>query len=163
VSHPVERAHDAFCRYILPAGTEGFPGIREALRQSYKLPLPEDPDKADYDAGKHREAFLAFLKFLKGNLGGQTAVRTDAAWASQEVCLRGFADFALPDAVLRAETLERDLPDLSVRLGVTPPPVPVPAAVGRFALAEIYDQRIERAARAAYQRDYMMFGYGAWA
>ena len=30
------------------------------------------------------------------------------------------------------------------------------------ALADYYDADVEAAVRAAYQRDYMMFGFGAW-
>ena len=40
----------------------------------------------------------------------------------------------------------------------------VDAATERpYALAEIYDASLEAACRAAYQKDYMMFGYGPWA
>jgi hypothetical protein len=31
-----------------------------------------------------------------------------------------------------------------------------------FELANIYDSEIESAAQAAYQRDYMMFGFKSW-
>ncbi|MFV2002753.1 MAG: hypothetical protein ACC619_07195 [Paracoccaceae bacterium] len=31
-----------------------------------------------------------------------------------------------------------------------------------FELSEIYDAEVEAAVRSAYQRDYMMFGFGAW-
>jgi hypothetical protein len=78
-----------------------------------------------------------------------------AAWASQAVLVRALAEVAPPDAILRAETLAGDLARL--RPGAPPPP---PAEPGR--LAEIYDAEIEEAARAAYARDYLVFGYGAW-
>lgn len=162
VSHPVVRAHDAFCRFVLPIGPASFTGIRSALVRSYKVPLPEDPEDAGYGPEAHHAAFLAFLKFLKGNLSGQTALRVDGAWASLEASLRGLAAFAAPDAVLRGETLESDLPALVERFGVAAPAVPEAEPTGPFPLAEIYDAKIENAARAAYQRDYMMFGFGAW-
>ena len=162
VAHPVARAHDAFCRFILPVEDGGFTGIRRVLERSYDVPLPEDPGDETYDTWAHHKAFLAFLSFVKPNLAGQTSVRVDAAWASQEMTLRGLATFGLPDAVLRASDLKRDLPALASRLGVEAPPVPDSVDDHRYALADIYDPAIERAARAAYQRDYMMFGFGAW-
>jgi hypothetical protein len=162
VAHPLARAHDAFCRFILPTGTQAFTGIRDVLIRSYKLPLPDDPGDASYGAAEHHAAFLAFLKFLKGNLGGQTSVRIDSAWTSQENALKGLAGFAPLDAVLRADRLRDDLANLAQRIGIKAPDLPAPASPHPFALADIYDPTIERAARAAYQRDYMMFGFGAW-
>lgn len=162
VRHPVARAYEAFCRFILPTASQGFTGIRGVLEKSYKLPLPDDPTDPGYDLTAHRECFLSFLKFLKGNLGGQTAVRIDAAWASQENSVRGLASFGVPDAVLRGDTLERDLAQIADRFGVTTPAYPSNSTDERFPLTEVYDERIERAARSAYQRDYMMFGFGAW-
>lgn len=162
VAHPLKRAHDAFCRFILPTSPEGFSGIREVLARTYNVPLPDDPDDPEYGPDEHRAAFLKFLGFLKGNLGGQTSIRVDGAWASQEVCLRGFADFSTPDAVLRATRLEDELSLLARRLDLDPPDLQPVKSASRFSLDEIYDARLERAARAAYQRDYMMFGFGAW-
>ena len=162
VAHPVARAHEAFCRFILPTGPGAFSGIRTTLRRSYKVPLPDDPTDTGYDAAAHAAAVLAFLQFLRGNLSGQTAVRVDAAWASQTACLQGLAGFGVPDRVFRVETLGQDLGDLAARLGVDAPDVPEPDPGAPHALADIYNDRIERAARSAYQRDYMMFGYGPW-
>ena len=31
-----------------------------------------------------------------------------------------------------------------------------------YTLADIYDEEVEDAVRAAYQRDYMMFGFKPW-
>ncbi len=158
VAHPVQRAHTAFCRYIVATGPGAFTGIRSVLRRSYDVVLPDDPADAEYDAPAHQTAFLKFLKFLKSNLAGQTAVRLDSAWASQTACVAGMAGFGLPDAILRAETLGADLP----RLADPAPEVPALETGRPFALSEIYSDAIEAAARAAYQRDYMMFGYGPW-
>lgn len=163
VAHPVARAHAAFCRFILPRGDGAFTGIRSVLTRSYGVALPEDPEDPGYDGGAHRTAFLGFLKFLKANLAGQTAVRIDSAWASQSACVQGLAGFALPDAICRAETLARDLGDLAERVGAASAPEPEPDPATPFALEDIYDAMIERAVRSAYQRDYMMFGYGSWA
>jgi hypothetical protein len=82
-------------------------------------------------------------------------VRVPSAWASQSVLLAALGDVAPPDAVLRDETLARDL----ALLGASPRGLPEddPAS-----LAGICDPEIEQAARAAYPRDYVTFGYGAW-
>ena len=163
VTHPVVRAHRAFCRFILATDAGAFSGIRSVLMRSYGVPLPDDPSDPGYDPAAHGDAFLAFLKFLKGNLTGQTAVRVDAAWASQCEIVQGFAHFGMPDAVLRADRLSDDLPWLTARIGAEAPGFGGVALDDPYSLSDIYSDKIERAARAAYQRDYMMFGYGPWA
>lgn len=162
VRHPLARAHDSFCRYILSTGDDSYPVLREALAKTYGVPLPPEAPGADYGPDAHRAAFLAFLKFLKGNLSGQTSLRVDPAWASQEAVIQGFAQFALPDMVLRDETLVRDLAQLAEQAGLAAPALAETPEPGPVPLAEIYDEEIETAAREAYQRDYMMFGYRAW-
>lgn len=162
VTHPLERAHNAFCAHILKTGPDAFPEIRKALMKSYKVPLPEGGPKADYSVADHRAAFVGFLKFLKANLAGQTSLRIDASWASQTTIIQGMAEFAVPDIVIRAERLVDDLALVSAQVGrgkLVPmgeaPAHPVP-------LAQIYDGELEKMARDIYQRDYMMFGYRGW-
>ncbi|MEM9476780.1 MAG: nodulation protein NodH [Pseudomonadota bacterium] len=163
VSHPLARAHRAFCKFILPTEAPAFVGIRAALRDTYGIPLPEGPCDAAYKPAAHQAAFLGFLTFLKGNLNGQTSIRVDGAWATQTRLVQGMADFTLPDAILRDDELDKELPRLAGKIG--PLDVgPATAATERpYALAEIYDASLEAACRAAYQKDYMMFGYGPWA
>ena len=72
--------------------------------------------------------------------------------------LQHLAEVMVPDLVLRAESRAAELPSL-----VAGRPVPFGGLEDDTRLAEIYDSEIETAARAAYPRDYMMFGYGAWA
>ncbi|MBK5932917.1 sulfotransferase domain-containing protein [Rhodovulum imhoffii] len=160
VSHPLERAHRAFCDHILPTGPGTYPLIRGLLMRLHKVPLPEGDPGPDFDTAAHRTAFLGFLKFLKRNLGGQTNIRVDATWASQSEVLRGMAEIVLPDMILRAERLQEDLPALAAQVGLSVKPPPAQKA--GTSLADIYDEEIEAAARDAYQRDYMMFGYRAW-
>lgn len=162
--HPVARAHAAYCARILNTGPGSFTAIRNTLRKRYKLPLPETMPDLSYDKAAHRAAFSAFLDWLKSNLAGQTAIRIDAAWSSQAQVLQGFADFVLPDRVMREETLETELRDLAVLAGVTEIPV-LPEGVedAPVELSEIYDAEIERQVRAAYPRDYLLFGFGDWA
>jgi hypothetical protein len=65
------------------------------------------------------------------------------------------AEVAAPDVILRAEAPGDAMPILRPGL----PPFAPDIAPG---LAEIYDSEIEAAARAAFARDYMTFGYGNW-
>lgn len=163
VTHPLTRAHRVFCERILGTGPGAFGEIREVLRKRYKLPIPKKGAGEAYDAAAHRLAFLGFLQWLKGNLAGQTSLRVDPGWASQSQMIQGFAEFNLPDLIVREEQIElglsqvcqqirRDMPAFS---GVSEPDCPVP-------LAEIYDDEIESACKDAYTRDYMMLGYGPW-
>jgi hypothetical protein len=155
VTHPLERAYAVFRERILVAGPESFADMRDVLRGRYGLDLPED-GAGDADPGRLRASFLGFLKFLRSNLAGQTSVRVPAAWASQAVLVRALGEVAAPDMILRAETLAGDLARL--RPGLPP----VPPHVAPALLDVIHDAEIEEAARAAYARDYMVFGYGAW-
>ena len=120
------------------------------------------PD-AGYDRAAHRIAFLAFLTFLKGNLAVQTAIRIDASWCTQAQSLEGFGEFTLPDRVIREEDLAIELPQLLAQIGHNGN-IDVGSVDGDvpFALADIYDAEIEKAAQSAYQRDYMMFGFDRW-
>jgi hypothetical protein len=153
VTHPLRRAHDVFEEKILATGPDSFSDIRYILRARHGVDLPDPGEEPDCD--RHRAAFLGFLRFLKGNLAGQTSVRVPAAWASQTLLVRAMSDVAPPDMILRTETLERDIALL--RQGL--PPVPEDRAT---ALARIYDDEIEAAAQAACMRDYTTFGYGPW-
>ncbi|MGJ8546055.1 MAG: sulfotransferase family 2 domain-containing protein [Sulfitobacter sp.] len=161
--HPVERAHDAFCSKVLTTGKGGYPGLRQTLIRRYKLPIPEGEPDAGYDLAAHRAAFLAFVQFLKGNLAGQTAIRVDGHWCSQAQALQGFGEFCFPDRVIRESDLAQELAQLAQSVGIETPPALGPRPqVGPFALADVYDAEIEQAVQAAYQRDYMMFGFGDW-
>ena len=166
--HPVARAHAAFCDRILLDGNQSFPEIRANLRRVHKLPIPEAaPDlskTAPYDVQAHKTAFLAFLKFLRNNLFGQTSIRVDPSWASQQVLLEGMAQFALPDVLLREDQLDVTLPQLTQQIGLDAcPAIGDCAHVYQDWLAAIYDARIEEAAQDAYARDYTVFGFDAWA
>ena len=161
--HPLVRAHDAFCRHILPVGPGSYPQLRATMIRRYRLPLPPEGPGADYDADAHRAGFAAFLGFLKGNLAGQTAIRVDPAWCTQAQALAGYAELAPPDHVLREETLEDELAQLARRVGIdAAAPPPAERAPGPVALADIYDAELEALARDAYQRDYVTFGFSDW-
>ncbi|WP_380056094.1 nodulation protein NodH [Falsihalocynthiibacter sp. SS001] len=162
VRHPVARAHEAFCQTILNHGPRAFPKIRESLKRVHNVPLPDDPTSSDYDLAAHRAAFLGFLKFLKANLAGQTAIRNDMAWSSQASMIEAYAGFAAPDMILREDTLETDLEYLAYRMGHENIEIEDEPAAKPYALDDIYDADIESAAQEAYKRDYVTFGFGAW-
>lgn len=164
VRHPVARAHAAFCDKILSTEEGSFVEIRSILRNQFKLPIPGTYPHKDYDTATHKEAFLAFLKFVKSNLGGQTAIRVDAHWATQSQALQGFAEFAPPDMILREDRLEEDLAIVAAQVGkTTMPQVPVVTDPHRALLDEIYDGEIESAVKDVYQRDYIALGFGRYA
>ncbi|SFJ60643.1 sulfotransferase family 2 domain-containing protein [Celeribacter neptunius] len=162
ISHPVQRLHRAFCQHILNISGQTFSEIRDSLRATYKLPLPSGAPGDSYTAEQHREAFIKFADFVRGNLNGQTSIRVDGAWASQSEVIKGFADFSLPDLIIREESLAADMAYLSKGLGLKSPKLAAEAPETPVALAEIYDAEVEEAVKAAYQRDYMMFGFKPW-
>lgn len=162
--HPVDRAHDAFCRHIVTTGKGSYNQLRATLIKRYKLPLPDGEPDASYDAAAHGAAFKSFLTFLKGNLNGQTAIRVDQAWCTQAQALQGFGEFALPDRIIRETDLARDLAELAAVVGhPSAPTLPARSKTGPYELSQIYDDEIESLAADAYQRDYMIFGYDSWA
>lgn len=163
VRHPLARAHAAFSTRILATGPGSFAAIRRRLREQHGLDMPEGAPDAGYTSARHRAAFLGFLRFVRMNLAGQTSIRIDPAWASQEAVVQGFAAFHPPDMVIREERLAAGLGFLAAGIGRAGPALQEAAPAGPFPLDEIYDAEVEAAARAAYGRDYGAFGYGDWA
>lgn len=158
--HPAARAHAAFCERILQTGPGHYSEIRKILRKSYAVPIPENAPDASYDRQTHRAAFVAFLEFLKVNLAGQTTVRVDAAWATQMQVLQGYAQFTLPDMILREEEIEVYLPALAQQMGHSDPVIPQGAPQdGPFSLSDIHDAEIEDLVNTVYQRDFIAFGF----
>ncbi|MFD2738342.1 nodulation protein NodH [Sulfitobacter aestuarii] len=161
--HPLARAHHAFCRHILGTGPESYLQLRQTLIRQHGLPLPENGPDATYDIAAHRAAFVTFLTFLKANLSGQTAIRVDAAWCSQSAAVQGFGELLLPDRIIREEELGQQLHELARSVGHgAAPSIDVAKASEPFTLDDIYDEEIESLGQAAYQRDYLMFGFGPW-
>ena len=164
VRHPLARAHHAFCSKILSDGPGSYTQLHKTLRKVYKLPLPPQGVFKDYDVAAHRAAFAAFLTFLKANLAGQTSIRIDSHWASQSELLRGFADLASPDMVVREDEMESYLPALAMQVGYMDAEEPEDAPEDAlYSLSAIYDDQIETLARETYQRDYLNFGFQNWA
>ncbi|MEY4697532.1 MAG: hypothetical protein RIT14_1960 [Pseudomonadota bacterium] len=154
--HPLARAHRAF----LALAEEGVSAeLRRMLGSAYGVALP--PEGGFAEVAQHRAAFLAFLRFLKRNLSGQTGLRGDAGWATQAALVQNFGTVFAPDALLREERLEAGLAWLCADLGLAMPPLPPPDARDD-GLAAIWDAEVEAAAREAYARDYLAFGFGDW-
>lgn len=163
VRHPVARAHHVFCERILSTGSGAFLRVRETLRRQFGLKLPDGDLRAEGDMARHRQAFEVFLAFVRSNLAGQTAIRTDGAWATQSAVLGGFAAVTPPDFVLREEELAHMLPILAESAGRDPAtPLARIAPAGAEILADIYDEKMEELVSDVYQRDYVMFGFGPW-
>jgi hypothetical protein len=164
VRHPVARAHATFCEMILPVNEGRYAQIRNTLMKVYKVPLPKNGPDASYDVAAHREAFVAYLAFVKANLAGQTGFRIDGHWATQAATLKGFGDLCLPDMIVREDELESLLPLLAMQVGRLDAPEPERAPDDvPFALGEIYDEEIEALVHDIYQRDYLNFGFDSWA
>lgn len=161
--HPLARAHTVFCRHILHEQPGPMGRVRRILGRTHGVDLPDDPMSPAYDLAAHHTAFLGFLRFLKANLSGQTVLGVDAHWASQGQCLQGMAEFAVPDIILREQDLYRDLPDLAARVGASADAALHRAPRARpYDLAQVYSATLEAAARDAYARDYILFGFGDW-
>ncbi|PZQ97773.1 MAG: nodulation protein NodH [Cereibacter sphaeroides] len=155
--HPVARAHAVFCDQVL---TDRMAEVRKVLIRQHEIDLL--PPGQIQPLADHRAAFLGFLRFIRLNLAGQSNLRVDPHWASQTAIVQGFAQVQSPDVILRETELDRDLPWLAAFMNREMPVfMPGPAIAPHF-LAEVYDDEVEAAARDAYQRDYIGFGFGRW-
>jgi len=153
--HPLKRAHLAFRRKVL---TGEFGHVREHLARLYGVHLDGDATGLGLDA--HRGAFLAYLRFCKASLSGQTGLQPWPIWASQSELLRGLSEIAAPDMILREERLAEGLTHLCAELNLPCPPVTVADDdSGGPTLGDIADPEVVAACRAAYWRDYEQFGF----
>lgn len=150
--HPLLRAYAAYEDLM---STEADPDLRDLVVRRYKLGTGADD-------GSRRAGFSAFLRFLRANLNGQTAIRTDARWASQTAVLQGFQAFAPPDLIGREDRLEVDLSGLCAAVGLDYPPLPDLPDETAGRLAAIHEDAMEKLVRQAYPRDYLNFGFGDW-
>ena len=163
VRHPLPRAYDAFCRYLLPTSEEAYADLRDASIRQYDLPLPDEWPDVGWSLENQRDAFLAFLKFLNGNLGGQTSLRVDNTWATQDILLNAIGQFSVPDRVIREDALADGLLAVAAEAGLE---VDAPSekfdVMAPYSLADVRTQTIDAAVEDAYRRDYMMFGFTRW-
>ncbi len=160
ICHPAERAHWAYCQLLrdMPENAK----LRAWLHRNYDPALPEHPPGPGHDRAAHRLGFLTFLDFLRACLRGQTGLTPRPEWTSQSQLVQDMSRFCSPDVIVRGERLREGLNRLCAELGVTPGADPPVTAGTSLALADVHDATTEAAVKAAYQRDYMMFGYGPW-
>ncbi len=149
--HPLRRAWAAFSHLLGGAPPE----LREQMREIHRVPLPPDDALFDLNADDQARLFLDFLGFLRRCLNGQTSLPVLPIWASQTEILAGFARFKVPDMVLRENHLARDLGWLAEAAELPAPPQPEYEPMPDF----LDDKSMQQAARAAYQRDYIQFGF----
>lgn len=160
--HPLARAHAAFCEKVLTDGAGSIPRLRKILTAQYDAPIPDDLTTT-WSKPQHRAVFEAFLVFLKANLAAQTALRVDPIWATQTSIVQGFANFMVPDVIIREPELAEDLAHLASKVGIDAPEYQTHSRqTDLYTLGDIYDDALEKLARSVYQRDYMMFGFGPW-
>ncbi|MCT2541056.1 nodulation protein NodH [Sedimentimonas flavescens] len=147
--HPLLRAHQAFCTLL---EAPGFEETRRVLTKSYKMKLDD-----------HGPAFLAWLRWLKPHLGGQTKLPVQPLWASQSNMVQSISQIGAPDLLAREDRLAEDLTYLAGAAGLE-----IPAFTasdpdsGPVKLADIWQPEMEKAAREAYPRDFLQFGFGDW-
>lgn len=151
--HPLHRAWDGFLHLLVRAKPE----LRELMRTVHRVPLPEDAGLADLSDDDSGRLFADFLGFLRRNLNGQTTLPTHPHWASQTEILSGFSRFTVPDLLVREDRLADDLGHLARMAGI--------AEARQDCLAPdlppdfLADPALQRAARGAYLRDYVSFGF----
>ncbi|MFK5996947.1 MAG: nodulation protein NodH [Rhodobacterales bacterium] len=173
LTHPVERVHHAFNKYIFQAGSGGFPWIRKILIEQYNVKMPDAGlcetlnkgvlESIGYSVEDYRLAVKKFVKFLNGNLKGQTRARIDQSWASQSAILDGYTKVVHPDYLLRAQTYQSTLEMIENSMGLAHIPVgEIVLDEAAFELAQIYDDELEQLVAKAYSRDYMSFGFKGW-
>lgn len=161
--HPVARAYNSFCRFILPSDRPLYEEPRKIMRQRYKLPIPPKTPGSDWTEAEQKTAFLAFLDFLKVNLAGQTSLRVDSAWATQSAILQGMAQFTTPHQLIREDDMADTLCSLARAAGVSEVPLPhADKTPTSFALQRLYDGKMEKAVIDAYRRDYLQLGFQRW-
>ncbi|WP_420396385.1 nodulation protein NodH [Nioella sp.] len=160
--HPLERAYHVFNSCILPTDRPAYANIRRVLKNRYNLPIPKDGLIPGYYADQHKEAFIAFLNFLKGNLAGQTSLKVEQIFASQTALIQGMANFALPDRILREEELIEELPKLAKAQGRDGAEFDMALPEEPFPLAEINDSEIESLIFDIYRKDFLNFGFQTW-
>ena len=148
--HPLPRAWDAFHAML----SARKPDLRAVLRSVHRVDLPPDEDLHQLTDETKLPLFTAWLDFLRRNLNGQTGLPTHPRWATQAEVLAGFARFGAPDIVAREERMVADLGYLARMAGIDrdgPQPDPLPAVLD--------DGALRKAAKAAYLRDYVAFGF----
>ncbi|WBU63963.1 hypothetical protein [Paracoccus aerodenitrificans] len=150
--HPLFRAWAAFTHLL----ENSEPALRQNLRDIHRLEIPVNSSDAPLTEENQIQIFPEFIAFLRRNLQGQTSLPVLPIWASQSEVLAGFAKFRSPDVVLRETDLADDLDWLARSANIDP----VPPLVSNENIPDfLNDPALQSAARSAYQKDYVQFGF----
>jgi LPS sulfotransferase NodH len=153
--HPLLRGWLAY-RQLL--AREDARVLRGHLQRALKLELPR-PEAA---VGEHHAGFLAFLRFVRMAMAGQAAVRPPAQWASQASQIEAFAGLQPPDFILREDQLQAGLLLLARQSSAPRRPGYKAEPLETELLASLLTDEIAQAARQAWPRDYLTFGFSDW-
>ncbi len=153
--HPVRRAHHVFVTRVLKGSARA---IRRQMERQFGARWPERGEVLDPAA--HRALFLAFLRFARASLSGQTGAHPWPMWASQSALVEAMTAAGGPDLILREETLQQELGSLAGLFGHASVPPAHPEADDPLFQA-VLDDEIEAEVRACYWRDYERFGFDA--
>ena len=162
VRHPLPRVYDAFMSKIFATGPGTYDMIRKQLIESFEVDLPAaaDIDAGTYGVRQHRNAFHAFLRFLKSNLAGQTSIRIDGLWASQMSFLSAFNTAVPVSLVMREGRMDPAFRYVESLLEIPAPDLGAPVRVEHaIPLDKIYTRQTENLARKVYNMDYTRFGF----
>jgi LPS sulfotransferase NodH len=173
VEHPIERAYRAFNNRIAFISPEKNKWIRRVLVEQYNLELPNWPEgrapnsgdlnEANYSTAQHGENFIKFLKFIHGNLRGQTRAPIDPHWGSQHIAIAGYERWTIPNLVIHPDRRDTLLTFIQRQLGIDPAKIIEPAQqTDLIVLADVYNAKIEAGARKAYAEDYLRLGFQNW-
>tara|TARA_R110002096_G_scaffold113077_6_gene246010 strand:+ start:9245 stop:10717 length:1473 start_codon:yes stop_codon:yes gene_type:complete len=173
LEHPVERVYRALNDRIIFLPSDKNRWIRRILSDQYKMVIPEWGDnvhptkrelaKAEYNIDTHRQNFVNFLGFIKGNLCGQTHAPVSPEWGSQHLAVEQYHHWTVPTFVIMPDMREQifkvieDMYDLPSGFDHS-----ADVETDLFPLAQIYTARIEQSVRIAYQNDYRKFGFQTW-
>lgn len=158
VRHPLMRAHLALSM-VLSWGR--MAETREVLRDTYRLAMPVDGKLPGAKAWA--DLLEAFLGWIKMNLNGQTSLPVSFLWASQSATIEGMGTFSLPDLIVREDNLNTDLAYLASVIKADVPDIKFSEIdTAPVKLVSIYSPKLEKAARDAYARDFMQFGFQNW-
>ncbi|SMO97862.1 sulfotransferase [Paracoccus laeviglucosivorans] len=151
--HPLLRAWAAFDGLVTGNNAE----LRRTMRDIHRVALPRDEELGQMTEAQQVELFAAFLDFLRRNLNDQTTLPTYPHWASQSEIIAGFSRMGSPDMVLREADLALELGWLVQGAGVkSPAALPEIRRFPEF----LSEQSLRGAAKKAYLRDYVAFGFG---
>ncbi|MEZ5886891.1 MAG: nodulation protein NodH [Paracoccaceae bacterium] len=147
--HPLPRAFAAFEAFL---GPEFDAELRQQIAKVHKIGL--EPTGA---------AFAAFLRFLKANVNGQTAHRTLPGWASQSAMVQGFQQLFSPDLIAREDRMAAAFGFLCAELGLSMQRFEADDGLAQRLRSLGNREELNAAARQAYARDCLAFGFGDWA